>query len=651
VSIETSILQDEWESDSSILAMKEALAISTGVSMDSIDVNYANELCKQAPTFPAPTFSPTFSPTREPTIREPTTNPTTNRRILVESLSSVPPDQHFSPSLIHIADHGESHQLDFSFLIQLFGNDTTLSVNKTIAATQTKITTAVFTGSFCYELVLSSRHNNVTNLITPTGINAIGLICADNTRTPVFNSLFIAGTETQPSSYPTDSPSFPPTKNPSPVRPEVMTTKVVGFVSVVVLIFLLRFYQDFINLFYTKPKELSGHRYDVLVTIDKDNDAIIENINHEDIAFFRSTDIKEKDEKIAWTINDTAVPIQKRFEVQFFDKYDLLNDPSIKEEGDKTIKIDTIPLKDGRRKSMLLNKVDMQKGMVIRVKIKGESAKWGLRAYSNEFDSFAETARSGKKPLQSPKRSPASGKKPMSSSKKGCPSDHVISKFVINNSSINEKIKLAAEKYRLETPRGGSFSSPQGLGSVSIDMEDMTESLSPGRGLNKMALDRAIQKSVDGSSDSESSVTSSEITHNHRRSPGAVKSYAPSDGEELNEEHDEHESSEEENEEENEESEESVYEESVISQENDEKTSIRAVSAINREDSITKSVASKKDDAPWSFPSEEGYEHDREGWKVQESARLRRGSWRQEGENLDTSLRRGHWRLGEDDDA
>jgi hypothetical protein len=34
-----------------------------------------------------------------------------------------------------------------------------------------------------------------------------------------------------------------------------------------------------------------------------------------------------------------------------------LNDPSIKEEGDKTIKIDTIPLKDGRRKSMLLNKV------------------------------------------------------------------------------------------------------------------------------------------------------------------------------------------------------------------------------------------------------------------------------------------------------
>jgi hypothetical protein len=134
VSIETSILQDEWTDVNAIKAMKEALSKSTGVKIDSIDVNFADQLCK-----PAPTASPTREPTRRPPTRvptrKPTRSPTGNRRILTtESLSIsslVPSYRNSTPSMvydtkmseasmIHIAASGV-HQLEFSFVIQLTG--------------------------------------------------------------------------------------------------------------------------------------------------------------------------------------------------------------------------------------------------------------------------------------------------------------------------------------------------------------------------------------------------------------------------------------------------------------------------------------------------------------------------------------------------
>jgi hypothetical protein len=129
VSIETTIIQDEWINANAITAMKEALAKSTGVKIKSIDVNYANKLCKASST-----FTLTREPTREPT-RVPTRDPTSNRRFLATesmSLSSlVPSHRNSSPSLVydtkiaensimHIASNG-LHQLEFSFVLQLKG--------------------------------------------------------------------------------------------------------------------------------------------------------------------------------------------------------------------------------------------------------------------------------------------------------------------------------------------------------------------------------------------------------------------------------------------------------------------------------------------------------------------------------------------------
>jgi hypothetical protein len=105
VSIETAIPENEWNNLNAIRAMKEALAISAGVSIDSIDVNYASPLC------------------RDPNSRR------VLRKELMPMSSLVPSHQNSTVSLlydtmssktsiVHIA--AQSH-LEFSYRIQLFG--------------------------------------------------------------------------------------------------------------------------------------------------------------------------------------------------------------------------------------------------------------------------------------------------------------------------------------------------------------------------------------------------------------------------------------------------------------------------------------------------------------------------------------------------
>jgi hypothetical protein len=488
-------------------------------------------------------------------------------------------------------------------LSNLLGNDTTVTVDNDIAATETRMTTAVFTGAFCKELVTSSRLNNVTNLVTPIGIRDIGALC-DTTRIPVYNSLFIAGTKTQPTSRPSDGPSKAPTNPPTHVKPEVMTTSVIGFVAVVILIFFLRFFPYLMSLFFEKPKKSIGHRYDVLVMIDNNHDAILENINHEDIAFFRRTEIKEKDQKIAWIINNTPIALEKRSEVKFFDKYELLNDDSIKGEKDKKIEDDahTKPLNDVqvRQKSVLFDKVPMQKGMIIRVRLKHEKPSKDNRPYSGEFHSYSDTPLSGKRP------------------DKSCPSDHVISKFLINNGPLKERIKLASlEKYHLESPRAEA----RGLGSISIDMTKDQKSL------NKIALIRARVKS-ECSSDSDISFRSEEnddVLLFDSKGSSREYNYGDEADDEVR----------------------SIRSSDLYDFE-DEMNTYKKKEVYDFEDEIN---TYKKKEENWEFPSEEGYIHNDKSWGVEESAHLKRGSLRQENENLNTRFRRGHWRLEDDDSS
>eukprot|EP00596_Hydrurales_sp_CCMP1899_P003571 CAMPEP_0119051136 /NCGR_PEP_ID=MMETSP1177-20130426/72856_1 /TAXON_ID=2985 /ORGANISM="Ochromonas sp, Strain CCMP1899" /LENGTH=814 /DNA_ID=CAMNT_0007030245 /DNA_START=432 /DNA_END=2877 /DNA_ORIENTATION=- len=422
ISIGTTISQDEWTNANSITAMKEALAISMGVSINAIDINYANQLC-QAST-------------------------EGNRRILVVKSMIIPSvmlSHHNSStsvydtnvSIVHIATHRQlqlSQQLQFSVVIQLSANESAESVANTVAATKAQVTTAVVTGTFCNALVGSSKLHNVTTLNTPEGIGAMKAVC-NTTNIPIFSTSFIAGTDTQPSSMPSTQPSSEPTKIPTPMEPGLITSSFIGFICIVILIGFLRFFPYFMSLFIEKERKLSGIKYDVLVMINDEQEALLENINHEDIVFFRRTKIEAEDQTLAWMTNVTCIALEKRFEVKFFDKYELY--------------VGSLKGKDNRKnyqdasKSDLLNDGeiehgrDMLQGMIIRVKLKDnkDDPIWG-NCNGEIVNTESVNA-----------------------------SNFVSNEFVINDDHLNERMRLAA---LARTP--DRQPSANGLGSVSIDM-------------------------------------------------------------------------------------------------------------------------------------------------------------------------------------
>jgi hypothetical protein len=98
-------------------------------------------------------------------------------------------------------------------------------------------------------------------------------------------------------------------------------------------------------------KDMTDHKYDILVVYNDNQDIIIENIDHKEIVFFRSTKIQSKNQTLGWVINSMPDALEKRFEVKFFDKYDLLNEGNT----DKTYFKNHLP--------------ELQIGMIIRVKL------------------------------------------------------------------------------------------------------------------------------------------------------------------------------------------------------------------------------------------------------------------------------------------
>jgi hypothetical protein len=484
--------------------------------------------------------------------------------------------------------------------LNLLGTDNAVSVANIIASTKAKVTTALFTGTFCDALVNSSKLNNVTSLITPIGIGAIGAVC-NTTNIPVFNELFVAGPNTQPSSMPSAEPSIEPTKIPTPIKPELVTSSFIGFVSIVVLIGFLRFYPMFMSLFTKKKKKLSGHKYDVLVMINDDHEAVLENICHEDIAFFRRTTIETEDQTFGWMMNATQMPLEKRFEVQFFDKYELLNSSmSAKDNKDMTAVVpnsDSLnELKIGRGSKM--HSMQMLQGMIIRVKLKRDKYLQDDRPNSKEFHSFSEV--------------------PPSPSKQFAPDA-----FVINDDSLNERMKQTAVRnsYRLSSPISLSRpSSSERIGAVSINM------------LRRRHSNSRSSKS----SSSNSSSKSSEAVNSHQ-------------GSDMYNFHDEANRSEIQEEKTDDEYEFASDAGSATS------TNLDQFEEEEKENSEIEDTLSEK--RIWDFPSEDGHRDEDQARKVDENERQRKGSWRlplrnssnsehgDENESLDVCVRRGSWRI------
>ena len=214
-------------------------------------------------------------------------------------------------------------------------------------------------GTLCQIFVDRAHILNVTFLETPSGIAESGALCKE---IPTFTTI-INNEELQPSSQPSSAPSLAPNIH----RKKLITSGFIGFLTIVCLIWFLRFYPSIVGLLVKKEKKI-GHLYDILVVISEDEEAILENIRHQDIAFYRETSLVSGAEPPEWVMNAKSDCLEKRFEVQFLDHYDLLGQSGPAEEDHDTAVGHSITGDKLVTKESYVHQVGLQMGMIISVK-------------------------------------------------------------------------------------------------------------------------------------------------------------------------------------------------------------------------------------------------------------------------------------------
>ena len=223
---------------------------------------------------------------------------------------------------------------------------------------------AVNSGTLCQQFINRGIYLNVTALMSPEGLAAAGAVCDEE---PVFTSVFIPAMTSQPSSSPSGLPSTAPTMKPiSSNSTVVVTSSFIGFLTIILLIGFLRFNSAMAALFLRKKEEKKNHLYNILVVLNKDEEAILENIRHDDIVFYRGTETPDASTPTEWIMNDTNGVLERRFEVQFYDQYDLLGQSGVDEDdlkckhgviGDKVV-----------TKEVYVHQPKLLVGMIITVK-------------------------------------------------------------------------------------------------------------------------------------------------------------------------------------------------------------------------------------------------------------------------------------------
>lgn len=224
--------------------------------------------------------------------------------------------------------------------------------------------------TLCEAFVSRAETLNVSFLTIPGGLAASGAICNSSAT---FTSVYSPSKTDYPTGQPTSSPSHHshPKK-----QPKMFRGGFIGFLIIVFLIWILRFCPVFIGLCRKKEKKES-HLYDILVVVNDTEEAILENIKHQDIAFFRKmpdkTDkIDQNPKSIRWSMNDTAELLDRRLEVQFFDQYDLLgNNSRGRNDNDGTSCRTVDHALTGNQlvtKEVYVQEARLQMGMILRVK-------------------------------------------------------------------------------------------------------------------------------------------------------------------------------------------------------------------------------------------------------------------------------------------
>lgn len=213
----------------------------------------------------------------------------------------------------------------------------------------------------CEQFILRGIYLNVSILMDPASQAAAGAFCQPKSLFYTINTPLMTS---QPSSMPSGAPSSIPAQFVNIDRNE-STDTLWGFLTIILLIAILRFNSVFTTLL-TKRGECACHLYDILVVLGDEEEAILENIRHDDIMFFRRTQLGNTSQSAEWMMNSSPLLFEKRFEVQFYDQFDLLGESGL--DGNEILATDKIIGDKIVTKEVYIHKATLQVGMIIRVK-------------------------------------------------------------------------------------------------------------------------------------------------------------------------------------------------------------------------------------------------------------------------------------------
>ena len=257
-------------------------------------------------------------------------------------------------------------------LSDLTANSTVVASNKVGSTIQSAVLQAVVSNVLCEMIVTRASYFNVTALLTLTAKVGIGAVCK---KTPAFATYILTTNALPVAPILTSDPSSSPTLQPTPptIKSTTSTNKLYGILAIIFIIALLRLVPSLIDCCTTQKVYVRGHLYDILVVLSDKEEAILQNVRHEDIIYFREMTSRPDKFLSGWLMNNSSEPLMKRQEVQFWDLYDLLGQSgidveksseelwrgasgSVKYSGDKRI-----------TKQKYLHEASLQIGMIIRV--------------------------------------------------------------------------------------------------------------------------------------------------------------------------------------------------------------------------------------------------------------------------------------------
>ena len=154
------------------------------------------------------------------------------------------------------------------------------------AQIQARLALTIRTKEFCNQVVKNVRVSNVTVLQNDTQVAAIYAICGVGTGFgPVaYRTMFLASQR-----YPSIEPTSQPTNKQTPIPIQRRSLVSVVFICIIFFIILIACLRCclILSVFCLVKKVTKSHLYDIIVILNDNEEAIFENVLHEDVVFYR----------------------------------------------------------------------------------------------------------------------------------------------------------------------------------------------------------------------------------------------------------------------------------------------------------------------------------------------------------------------------